>query len=79
MKKKEATTVTISSKGQITLPKALREKYHLTQGEEALVLPAQDGILVKHKELSLRGILAGKIDTEGFEKDIRMLRKEWTL
>lgn len=77
--KRKAATVTISSKGQITLPKALREKYHLTEGEEAIVLPARDGILVKHKKLSLRGILAGKIDTEGFEKDLKKLRREWTL
>ncbi len=32
-------TVTISSKGQITLPKELRERYHLLGGEEALIMP----------------------------------------
>ncbi|MFQ6128730.1 MAG: AbrB/MazE/SpoVT family DNA-binding domain-containing protein [Thermoplasmata archaeon] len=77
--KKKATTVTISSKGQITLPKILREKYHLTEGEEAIILPAREGILIKHRELSLRGILAGKVQTDRFEEDLRKLRREWTL
>lgn len=71
-------TVRISSKGQITLPKELREKYRLREGDEALVLPAEDGVLIKRKMVSLRGFLAGKLDVEGFEKDIKRLRREWT-
>ncbi len=77
--KKKVTTATVSSKGQITLPKVLREKYHLTEGEKAIILPAREGILIKHRELSLRGMLAGKIQTDRFEKDLRELRREWTL
>lgn len=77
--RKKATTATIGSKGQITLPKALREKYHLTEGEKATILPAREGILIKHRELSLRGMLAGKVMTDRFEKDLRNLRREWTL
>jgi len=77
--RKKATTATIGSKGQITLPKALREKYHLTEGEKATILPAREGILIKHRELSLRGMLAGKVKTDHFEKDLRNLRREWTL
>ena len=71
--------ITISSKGQITLPKELRQNYHLLEGEEAIMLPTKDGILIKHRNVSLRGFLAGKIDIEGFEKDIKKLRKEWSL
>ena len=74
-----AKTATISSKGQITLPKALREKYHLKEGEVALLLDAGGGILIKHGRGSLRGLLKGRIDSEGFETEIRKLRKEWTL
>lgn len=74
-----AKTVTVSSKGQITLPKELRDKYHLREGERAVVLDAGEGILIKHGRASLRGLLKGKIDLEGFEKDIRKLRKEWSL
>lgn len=67
----------ISSKGQITLPKELLEKYHLTEGEEALILPTEEGILVKHKAPTLKGILAGKIDLKAAEKDIKSHRKKW--
>ncbi len=74
-----AKAATISSKGQITLPKELREKYHLKEGETAVVLDAGEGILIKHGRSSLRGLLKGKIDSKGFEADLRKLRKEWSL
>ena len=74
-----AKSVTISSKGQITLPKELREKYHLQEGETAMALDAGEGILIKHGRATLRGFLKGKIDLDGFEEDLRKLRKEWTL
>lgn len=43
------------------------------------MLPIDEGILIKHKKTPLRGMLAGKIDVKGFEKDIKALRKEWIL
>ena len=73
-----AKTATVSSKGQITLPKKLRDKYHLGEGEIAVVLDAGEGILVKHGRSSVRGLLKGKVDSKGFEDDLRKLRKEWT-
>lgn len=74
-----AKSATISSKGQITLPKELREKYHLREGETAVVVDGGEGILIKHGRASLRGLLKGKIDSKGFEEDLKKLRKEWTL
>ena len=74
-----AKSVTISSKGQITLPKDLRDKYHLGEGETAILQDAGDGILVKHGKPSWRGLLRGKLDSKGFEADLRKLRKEWRL
>ena len=71
--------VRISSKGQITLPKDLRIKYHLNQGESVLVLDSGEGIVIRHGRENLRGILKGKIDTKGFEDDIKILREEWKL
>ena len=73
-----AKSVTVSSKGQITLPKELREKYHLSEGQTAIVLDAGEGILIKHGRATLRGVLKGKIDSEGFEQDLRKLRREWS-
>ncbi|HLH85468.1 MAG TPA: AbrB/MazE/SpoVT family DNA-binding domain-containing protein [Thermoplasmataceae archaeon] len=71
--------VTISSKGQITLPKDLRDKYHLICGESVIVSDSGEGIVIRHGNGVLRGILKGKVDIEGFEKDLRDLRKEWKL
>ena len=73
-----AKTVTISSKGQITLPKALRDKHNLREGDLAVVVDAGEGILIRPKS-SLRGLLKGKIDEQGFEKDLRAVRRKWTL
>jgi len=74
-----ARTVTVSSKGQITLPKELREKYHLKEGETVAILDASEGILIKHGRSSLRGLLEGKVDSKGFEAELRRLRTEWSL
>ena len=71
--------VKISSKGQITLPKDLRDKYHLSCGETVIVSDSGEGIIIRHGNGTLRGILKGKVDIKGFEKDIRGLREEWNL
>lgn len=69
----------ISSKGQVTLPRKIREKYHLKEGEEAMIFQTEEGILIKHKRVALRGIFSGKIVLKDFEKELEKLRKEWTL
>lgn len=74
-----AKSVTVSSKGQITLPKELRDRHRLTEGSTVLILDTKEGVLVRSGRRSLRGLLKGKIDTEGAEREIRRLRKEWTL
>ncbi|MCL4341070.1 MAG: AbrB/MazE/SpoVT family DNA-binding domain-containing protein [Candidatus Thermoplasmatota archaeon] len=71
--------VTISSKGQITLPEDLRDKYHMSYGESVIVADSGEGIIIRHGNGTLRGMLKGNLDTEGFEKDIEGLRKEWKL
>ncbi len=74
-----ASTVTVSSKGQITLPKALRERHHLGEGEEALVVDTEAGILIRPRpRQSLYGLLRGRIDSSGLERSIRRLRRETT-
>jgi AbrB family looped-hinge helix DNA binding protein len=68
---------TIGPKGQITIPKEFREKYHLHEGEEVLLVPVHEGLIVKHPPSSLRGRLRGMIDLKGFEKDLQEIRKQW--
>ena len=72
-----ATTVTISSKGQITLPKELRKRHHLGEGEEALVVDTEAGILIRPRpKQKLYGLLKGRVDSPELERSIRDLRRE---
>jgi AbrB family looped-hinge helix DNA binding protein len=70
---------TVGPKGQITIPKELREKYHMHEGEEVVLLPSEEGVLIKHPPSTLRGRWSGKIDMRGFEKDIKELHKQWKM
>jgi AbrB family looped-hinge helix DNA binding protein len=70
---------TVGPKGQVTIPKDLREKFHLLEGENVMVLESEDGVLIKHPPSSLRGRLKGKISTQTFEEEIRQIRKQWRL
>jgi len=72
-------SIIVRSKDRITLSKELREKYGLEEGQAAIALDAGEGILIKRPRASLRGLLKGKIDLEGFEEDLREVRKEWNL
>lgn len=69
----------MGSEGQITIPKSMREKYHLLEGEEVVLAAREEGVLVKHCPSSLRGRLKGKADAAGFERDIREIRAQWKL
>jgi AbrB family looped-hinge helix DNA binding protein len=70
----EATIVTVRSRGRITIPKDFRVRHQLQEGEEVSLVAMTDGILIEHAKPGLRGILAGKLDLGGFEKDLRELR-----
>ena len=74
-----ADSSTVSSKGQITLPKSLRDRHHLREGESVLIIDSEEGIVIRHGRFTLRGMLRGEIDVERFERDLRKLRKEWIL
>ncbi len=70
---------TVGPKGQITIPKELREKYHLLEGEDVMVVGSGEGVLIKHPPISLRGRLKGEINVQGLEQEIRQIRKQWRL
>jgi AbrB family looped-hinge helix DNA binding protein len=70
---------TVRPKGQVTIPKELREKFHLLEGEDVMVVASEEGVLIKHAPTTLRGRLKGKIDIQGFEEEIKQTRKQWRL
>jgi len=52
--------VRVSSKGQVVIPKVLRDAYGIKEGDEVLMVPVEEGILVRTlpvKSDSLRGLL----------------------
>ncbi len=76
----DAETVTVSSKGQVTLPFKLRKRLKIAKGEKLLVV-SEDNIikLVPVPKLSK---LAG-VDKELFanrkpSEELKAMRKEWT-
>ncbi len=76
----EAETVTVSSKGQVTLPSKLRKRLKIAKGEKLLVVSEDNTIkLVPVPKLSK---LAG-VDKELFanrkpSEELKVMRKEWT-
>ena len=75
-----AETVTVSSKGQITIPSKLRRELRIVEGEKLLVIREGDAIkIIPVPKLSR---LAGA-DEEVFKgrkpsEEIQAMRKEWT-
>jgi AbrB family looped-hinge helix DNA binding protein len=64
---------TITKKGQVTIPKPLREKLHIQEGD-SLAFEIKDGILLLKKRerksiLSLGGIAKGRQVGVGNERD----------
>ena len=51
----------------------------MNEGEVVLILDSEEGILIRHGRSTLRGVLKGRFDSEGFERDLKKLRKEWVL
>ena len=63
--------VKITSKGQMVIPKALREKYNLKKGTRAIIFETRDGILIKPSFegpwIGLRGMM--KTDWKNVDLD----------
>jgi AbrB family looped-hinge helix DNA binding protein len=58
------TLITISGKGQIVIPREIRQKYDLKKGDRLLVTAENDRIILekteRHPILGLRGALKGR-------------------
>ena len=73
-------TVTVTSKGQVTIPHRLRKELKIGEGEKLLVI--REGDAIKMIPVPKLSKMAG-IDKEVFEgkkpsEDIEAIRKEWT-
>jgi AbrB family looped-hinge helix DNA binding protein len=76
----EVDTVTVSSKGQVTLPSKLRRHLKITKGEKLLIVTEDD--IIKLVPIPKLSKLAG-VDQELFanrkpSEELEGMRKEWT-
>ena len=71
-------TVTVSAKGQLVIPAAIRKRYHLTPKSKVAVLDTGHSIVIVPLPkgdpfLASRGILKGQFSTKEF---LKMRREE---
>ncbi len=71
-------TTKLSSKGQVIIPKPLRNAYHWEAGQELIVIDTGDGILLKPKtsfqETSIENV-ASFLQYTGKEKSLEDMEK----
>lgn len=46
-KEEKPDVITLSSKGQITIPSSLRKRYDLEEGDRMIVVPVDEGLMLK--------------------------------
>ena len=67
----------ISERGQITIPKRLRDRFGITRDVEVEITPTTRGLLIRKQPASLHpvqkvsGILDGSIDVDAYIEEIR--------
>jgi AbrB family looped-hinge helix DNA binding protein len=73
---------TITKKGQITIPRKLRDEFNLKPGKKVFFVKFKDGVLIKpvvENVRSLRGILKTEVTSDEIQDEITSIRKEWLL
>ncbi|MEM2111380.1 MAG: AbrB/MazE/SpoVT family DNA-binding domain-containing protein [Candidatus Bathyarchaeia archaeon] len=73
-------TVTVTSKGQVTIPSRLRRELRIVEGEKLLII--REGNAIKIIPVPKLSELAG-VDKEVFKgrkpsKEVETMRREWT-
>ena len=67
----------ISERGQITIPKVLRDRYGMSKEVEVEITPTEQGLLIqkrsvaKHPVERISGILDGSVDVDQYIEEIR--------
>jgi len=74
-------TVTVTSKGQVTIPSRLRRELKIAKGEKLLI--AREGDVIKMipvpKLSNLAGVDKGVFKGRKPSEEIEAVRKEWTV
>jgi AbrB family looped-hinge helix DNA binding protein len=68
--------VTVTRKGQTTIPKDLRDKYGIREGTKLDAIDSGDGVLLKKSVSSLDLIGSSKYSYEELKKRLDAIRRE---
>ncbi|MGB6501193.1 MAG: AbrB/MazE/SpoVT family DNA-binding domain-containing protein [Thermoplasmata archaeon] len=69
-------SVRLNAKGQLTVPKGLREKHQLEEGEAVELVDTPDGILIQTNRPTLRASLRSRVDVEALRREVARLSKK---
>jgi len=72
--------VTVSSKGQVTIPSRLRKELNIEEGDKLLIIPEGNAIkMIPIPKLSkLAGVDRGVFEGKKPSEEIETMRREWT-
>ena len=75
----ELEEVSVTRKGQITIPVKYRRKYGINEGTKVLIEDAERGIFLRPimRLEEQAGIDTGKYDTKELKKSLDRVREEW--
>lgn len=69
-------TVTVTRKGQTTIPKDLRDKYGIREGTRLDAIDSGDGVLLRKTVSSIDLIGSSKFSYEDLKKRLDAIRRE---
>jgi len=67
----------MTSKGQITIPKSIRDLLHLLKGDEVVLVLTEKGVILKRETASLRGIWKDELTEKEINDGIKEIRSKW--
>ena len=70
------TTVTVTRKGQTTIPKELREKYELSEGTKLQVVDTGEGVMFRKAPSSIDLIGSSKRTFKDMKRRLDEIRRE---
>ena len=69
----------MTSKGQITIPKSIRDLLHLLKGDEVVLVLTEKGVILKRETASLRGIWKDELTEKEINDGIKEIRSKWRI
>lgn len=70
------TTVTVTRKGQTTIPKDLRQKYKMSEGAKLQVIDTGDGVMFRKAQSTLDLIGSSKRSFDEMRRRLDEIRRE---